>query len=172
MTHPLVDPGDLDGFPGAPFNDAAVVDAAVARVRREARWHIAPSVTETLTVTGYSGGEALLLPTMRLTAVTEVRDVTGDTPVVLTGWDFSPAGYLTWHTWPTCTTYYHRRTKFEVDVVHGYEQCPADLLPVIAAAAQGALTDSRIMVAGPFQFRDSTTAPDPTLAAYTLPQRA
>lgn len=160
----LVDEGRLDSFPGGPF-DPSVVASAVARVRREARWHIAPSVTETLTVDAH-GGTLLLLPTMYLTAVTEVRDVSGDDPVELEDWKWSRNGYLTRCWWPCGPR------AVEVDVTHGYAECPDDLLPVIAAAARAVSTDTRISAAGPFQFREVMFGADPALTAYALPQRA
>lgn len=125
---PLVLPSDLDGFPGAPFSHA-VATAASEAVRRECGWHIAPQVTQTLTL-DVSGGPVLILPTLRLVSVSEVRDMTGDNPRVLTGWRMSQAGMLSRRGgWPCGFG------AVEVDVVHGYEQCPPELLPVIASSA-------------------------------------
>jgi hypothetical protein len=96
----LVTPEDLIDFPGAPYA-WPVVESASEAVRAEAGWHIAPSVTETLTVDS-DGGRILFLPTMLLTEVSEVRDVSGETPRVITGWRKSRTGMLI-HPggWPT-----------------------------------------------------------------------
>lgn len=137
MANPLASPANLIDYPGAPFTDA-VVDAAVAAVRREAGWHIAPEVIETLVVDS-SGDRFLALDTLNLADVTEIRDVTYDhsTPVV-TGWRNlktpryragvleRPGG------WP--------RGVLEVDVVHGFTETPADLFPIIAAVANAQRT--------------------------------
>lgn len=131
MTNTLVDPAALTPFPGAPFSQE-VVDAAVADVRAAAGWHIAPSVTETVTVES-TGGRFLFIRTLHLTAVTAVRDVT-NTPVDLDGYrihatDEFRAGILDRpYGWP-CGV-------LEVDLTHGYTECPPDLLPALAEMAR------------------------------------
>lgn len=124
-AEPLALPADLAEFPGAPFSADAVAAASEA-IRREVGWHIAPRVIETLTLDG-TGGGVLFLPTLHLVDVTEVRDVTDDTPRVLTGWRKSQRGMLSRaRGWP------RGFEAIEVDVVHGYDSCPPELLPVIA----------------------------------------
>lgn len=128
MANSLAAPADLAGFPGAPFSDA-MVDAAVGSVRGEAGWHIAPEVTETLTVDS-DGGTILPLSSLKVAAVTGVRDVTGDTPEVLTGWTLRRSGVLERRSgWP-------KRRTIEVDVTHGHAETPPELLPVIADVAR------------------------------------
>jgi hypothetical protein len=125
----LVAPTDLADFPGAPFA-ASLVAAASEQVRRQCGWHIAPLVTETFVVDS-DGGRVLLLPTMRLVTVTEVRNIAGSTPEVLTGWRKSPAGMLFRASgWPAGFQ------TVEVDMQHGYEACPDELLPIIAERCQ------------------------------------
>ena len=129
MPNSLVAPAALADFPGAPFTDA-LVDSAVSAVRGEAGWHIAPAVIETLVVESVGGH--LFLPTLQLTAVTAVRDVTNEdaVAVTVTGWRSQAtarfrAGVL----------HLASRTRggvFEVDVTHGYTECPPELLPVLA----------------------------------------
>lgn len=55
------------------------VRSAQAAVRRYCRWHVAPSISETVTVDGY-GGSALLIPSKHVTKLDKVtigeRDVT------------------------------------------------------------------------------------------------
>jgi hypothetical protein len=137
VTNTLVSPVDLIEFPGSPFTED-VVDSAAGMVRLEAGWHIAPEITETILVDGY-GGRDLILPTLRLVTVTEVRDVSGDDPVVMTGWRKSRKGILTRDAgWPC------GEETVEIDLVHGYASTPRELLPVIADFARSALSDSRV----------------------------
>lgn len=112
-----------------------LVGAADGAVRRYCGWHIAPSVTETVTVDS-TGSRTLLLPSMYVTAVTAVRDITDDTvdPVVLDGWrsTVTPrfrAGVLERRTcWP--------RGVLEVDLAHGYAEVPAEVQAVVLDLAE------------------------------------
>lgn len=132
----LFAPEDLTGLPGAPF-DAEVVTQAGEAIRNACGWHIAPELTETLTVDS-AGGTRLYLKTKLLTNVTAVRDVTNGGSTILTGWTFNRLGRLTRRSgWP-CDGH-----TLEVDVVHGYEECPVELLGVGATIARG-LGDSRL----------------------------
>lgn len=173
MTNSLVAPVDLDDFPGAPFSDP-VVDAAVGELRRAAGWHIAPSVSETLTVDS-DGGRTLILPTLYLTAVDAVRNVGSDDPVLVDPIRFSRVGVVqTPYTCIPCGL-----SSVEVDVTHGYEECPPELLPIIAAACRQIGADTRTVTsqgAGPFSitYRDPSTnggSVDPAVARYALPPR-
>jgi hypothetical protein len=165
----LASASDLSGFEGAPFDDIAV-SIACADVRAEAGWHIAPKVTETLTVASY-GGNLLTLPTRRLVSVTAVRDVSTGSPVTLTDWTriglalYRGTTYR-WSTgWPVGT--------LEVDVVHGYDTTPRDLLPVIVARVNSATTVGAVQqrsytvggISESETYRDET---DPVLARYAL----
>lgn len=122
---PLLYASELDGFAGAPFTDVAV-GAVGERIRDACHWHVAPVVTETLTVDS-RGGTVLALPTLRLTAVSAVRDVTGTTPVTIDSatYRWSVNGTLIrrhWLCWPPGPR------AVEVDVTHGYTKCPTALL--------------------------------------------
>lgn len=164
----LAAPADVEGLFGSPFTQAAI-DIASAGIRSTAGWHIAPEVTETLTLDS-DGSTRLLLPTLKLVEVTEVRDVREDTPVVLDGWRMSPAGVLV----RTCGGWPCGVQAIEVDVVHGYDSCPPELLPLIAAGcrSQGADSAVKSQTTGPFSvtYRDSAGV-DPALARYMLPPR-
>lgn len=122
---PLASAADLSEY--GTFTGAAV-EAAGEAIRLETGWHIAPTATETLTLDS-EGGYALMLPTLHLINVTEVRDVSGDTPVVITGWRKSAAGMVFLPQgcrWPVGPE------TIEVDIEHGYAECPLELLPVLA----------------------------------------
>lgn len=138
MSNTLVDPPDLADYPGAPFA-GSVVDAAVANLRSDVGWHIAPEVTETLTVDG-SPDQTLILPTLRIVSVSAVRDVSGDTPVALTGWKMSARSGMLWRSegWP------NGFGAVEVDLTHGYTDTPAELLPVVAWYCRQQQVDSAL----------------------------
>jgi len=176
VSNDLVVPEDLAGFPGAPFADA-VVDAAVAELRKAAGWHIAPSKQETVAVES-GGGWTLILPTLHLTEVRAARDVTSldSDPVVLTGWRNTQtlrfrAGIV------SRPLYGWACGEFELDITHGYDSCPPDLLPAIAAACRALTADSRTVQSqnsGPFSvtYREPSGDLDPAVARYALPSRA
>ncbi len=134
---PLVVADDLAEFPGAPFSDTVATSAGES-IRSEVGWHIAPELTETLTVDS-DGGRYLFLPTLRLVDVTEVRDVTSDTPRVLDGWRQSEKGILyRVGGWPV------GMSALKVDLTHGYPTCPPALLPAVAAYAQAIKRGGRV----------------------------
>ena len=169
MANSLVSPNELHGLPGEPFSDA-VVDSAVASLRRVAGWHIAPSVIETVKVDS-PGGSRLILDTLHLTAVSEVRNVLDDVPHVITV-RWSKAGIL-------AGEFPCGFQSVEVDMTHGYAECPPDLLPLIASACQRIRLDSTVASqgAGPFSvtFRDFDGSARPSvdvgLTRYVLPSR-
>lgn len=169
MADTLAIADDLSGYPGAPFT-AERTAAAVAAVRAEAGWHIAPLRTETLTL--YSGGGYYLpLPSRRVVSVTAVRDVSAGTPVAVTGWSVRLNGlYLPgWSWWP--------HGLVEVDLTHGYAQTPSELYAVIAARARQMGTP---LVPGAKSYSSTvggvsesvsygpTVSLDPILATYSL----
>lgn len=148
-TWPLLYASELDGFAGSPFTDEAVA-AVGERIRDACNWHVAPVVTETLTVDS-RGGTVLALPTLRLTAVSAVRDVTGTTPVTIDSatYRWSVNGTLIrrhWLCWPSGPR------AVEVDVIHGYTKCPAALLEWAAEMCRvsGRGGEVRSQQSGPF----------------------
>ncbi len=138
MANTLADPADLADYPGAPFTQA-VVDAAVAALRGDCGWHIAPQATETLTVNG-SPTQTLILPTLYIVGITAIRDVSATTPVTLTGWRMASRAGLLWREegWPDGFE------VIEVDLTHGYTDTPAELLPAVAYYSQAQLADSNV----------------------------
>lgn len=175
MTNDLVSPDDLLGFPGAPFEDG-VVDAAVADLRKVAGWHIAPMLSETVAL-DVDAGRSVILPTLRLNAVTAVRNATSLTedPTDVAEYRTTPtlrfrAGIVDRPCWWPCGV-------LEFDITHGYDTCPAELLPIVAAACRQIGADSRSIQsqnAGPFSvtYRDPSSGEiEPALARYALPSR-
>jgi hypothetical protein len=174
-TPPLFEAADLAVFPGAPFA-ADVVTSVDAAMRAAAGWHIAPQITETVVVDS-DGGQYLLLPTLWLDSVTEIRDVnenaivssddvqTAKTPRFRAGCLYRGSA------WPI--------GPVELDIVHGYEDCPAELLALAAALCRSSGRDQTIQqqAAGPFsvtfsQIAQSELEASPALARYTIPPRA
>ena len=123
----LVTPADLVDFPGAPFK-SSTVEAAAGQVRRICGWHIAPSLTETVTL-DHDGGPVLYLPSLYVTDVVSVKDAMGGTPREIMGWRWSGAGMVE-------GSFPRGFRAVEVTLTHGYVECPADLLPVLASRTQ------------------------------------
>lgn len=160
-----ITPTQLADFPGAPFT-ATIIGSAQARLERVLGWHVSPSKTETIKATGARGDDRdrLILPSRRITSVTEVRDsggtivptwsLTGETEAILTGCYWNPGEI------------------YEVDVVHGYETLPADLLPELAGMCSSILRDPTVASesAGPFSvtLRNQLLAGSSTLRAYSI----
>ena len=173
MANTLVDPADLADYPGAPFTQA-VVDSAVAALRGDCGWHVAPVLTETVTVDG-SDTQTLFLPTLKLVSVSAVRDVTRTTPVAVTGWRMVRAGRLIrvagWPCGPDAV---------EVDLVHGYADTPAELLAAVAHYCQAQRVDSNVSTESLLSWSrtlrsSSETSPDlvaKVLGDFTLPRVA
>lgn len=134
-----VSAADLAQFPGAPFQQVHV-DAVVARLERALGWHVMPSLSDTVTVR-HGGGPLLMLPSRRVTEVTGVRHggvavstgvLTGESEAMLEGW-WAPGVY-------------------EVDLVHGFDTVPPDLLSEVARACVEFRTDPSLASwsSGPF----------------------
>lgn len=170
----LADPADLAGLPGAPFTQTET-DAAVAAVRTAAGWHIAPVRADTAVVltVGYCQ-QLLRLPTRRLVSVQEIRDVlgeagSGDDGAVVADTTYrivasrnavlKTSGY-----WP------QGLDAVEVDYSHGFDECPPDLLPVLAEAATLIRRDAsaRTLTAGPFTLQVGAVTNLPLTTLDTL----
>ena len=123
---PLIDPGAIAGFP------SEAVERAAAEVRDEAGWHIAPVITETLTLNG-RGGRILLVPSLRIVEVLAVRDVTDPaSPRVLDGWRVDKSAGLLHRDagWPQGVA------SVEVELRHGFAACPLPLYGVLRERCQ------------------------------------
>lgn len=164
MTNDLVTPDHLTYLPGAPFSDDEV-DAAVAMVRAAAQWHIAPVHAETITLDVIQFDRWLRLPTRKLLTVNEIRNA--DTGEVLdpTTYRVSKAkGQVKrWTWWPD------GYEAVEVDIQHGYDNCPPDLYAVIAQACALARRDPTVASVQIDDYSTSyTAAAAPNVAALTV----
>lgn len=129
----------------AGMNEDAWV-AACARVRSAAGWHIAPVVTETVTVAG-AGLPYVAVRTLRLLDVSAATD---QGVAVTPKWRES--GYV----YPDAVggSWGASFDGVQLTIRHGYEQCPEDLLDAIKAAVGSVVPAQyagRRLVAGPFQ---------------------
>lgn len=149
MVTELAAPADLATYRGG--DPDLVVAAAEGAVRVYCGWHIAPARTETVTAMS-DGGAALLLPTMQVSEITAVRQLTTEGPQVEDNWRSTPrlaAGVLLRNS--GCWKY---GGVYEVDCTHGHAQVPPEVRAVVLDLANmlvntpGGVTRR---VAGPFQ---------------------
>lgn len=141
MTNDMLDPSDLAYLPGAPFTEQEV-DDAVEAIRNAAGWHIAPERVDSAVPLDVVHAEPVLrLPTRKLVSVEEVRNADTGAAVDAARYrvsrargrirrrsGFWPAGY----------------EAVEVDFTHGYEECPADLKPVVGQYILASRRDSSV----------------------------
>lgn len=134
---------------------AALIAQVEAAVRSYCGWHIAPSVTETITVDG-QGGHVLALPTLHLTAVTAVSNASD--VVSLDDVDWSEAGYLELR----CGHWTCRPRGVIATITHGYDTPPAEVVGVIMQVASRASSSPAGITreqAGSVSFSYALTAP-------------
>ena len=155
----LIQASDIAGFPGAPFA-ANVLTGAGDAIRAECGWHIAPARTETFTVEAETC-KHLFLPTLALTAVTEIRDVTFDVPQVVTGYRFKANGIITRTFGAPGFVVGH---TYEVDVEHGFATVPFNILTAASSIARSAngerVTQSKQLGPGQVTYADLSTGTD------------
>lgn len=106
------------------FTDGQL-DVAVSIARTYCRWHIAPTLTQTLTLDG-RGGRLLALPSLHVVDVTAVT-VDG---VEVTDFEWSDNGTL-----ERCAGWPAKRRSIEVTLEHGHAACPDDVAGVVASIA-------------------------------------
>lgn len=126
----IATPEDLDLYKAG--DPTAILRQATTAVRNYCEWHIAPVVTETMKLDG-NGGKDLYLPTQQIVQLISVTNA--GVPVDLDDIDDSEAGYLTLVTgcWST------RPGKSVVQLQHGFETAPDDVVAVILAIAARAV---------------------------------
>lgn len=115
--------------------------AAEEAVRSACGWHIAPSVTETVKVEG-DGSRVLLLPTLHLTAVTEIRDEAGE---VVSGYRIRENGIVRGRVWRNDELY-------SLDITHGYDAWPPELQEIIERLGDAAGTPGSIVQVGQVRY--------------------
>jgi hypothetical protein len=94
--------------------------AGIDTVKAYCGWHVAPSLSETVKVEG-DGSRVLLLPSLHVTGVSEVRD---EDNTVVTGWKVRENGVAR-----GCWT---PETLYSFDITHGYEEMPGEVAEIVA----------------------------------------
>lgn len=155
----LVNAGELAGFPGAPFLPGTI-KAASGQIRRLCGWHIAPTITEKL-VLDHDGSGVLHLPSLHVLDVVSIRDMTGHQPRPLSGWRWSGHGMVEGN-------FPRGFRSVEVELEHGYETCPDDLLPVVAARTQRRAVQESLGGRSVSYSTDGDLAMESTLSSYAL----
>lgn len=159
-------------FDTATPNVEVAVSSAVDYLRDRAGWHVFPEVTETLTVDG-QGGPVLVLPTLRVTNVSAVRQL-GEL-VSPEAYSWSAGGDIRLKAERAAWTEEYR--GIEVDLTHGFN-APARLMKALAQVVASATINPLGVpeVIGPFQFTGAAGSwsgePESVLERFTLPWRA
>lgn len=136
MTTPdFVTVPDLEAYRAG--DDEAIIRQTQAAIRRYCGWHIAPEITETIVLDG-DGSRHLWLPSLHVTAVTAVTN--GDTVLDVTDdLDWSETGFIELR----CSRWTERPRRISVELTHGYEEIPADLVELaVSLAARAASSPS------------------------------
>lgn len=133
-------PADLPGL-------AVSIDAAVDAIRTYCGWHVWPVRDETMRRDG-EGGKVLTLPTLRVDNITEIREQGN----VLTEDVYEWSGTGDVRRLVGCWT--HRWRAIEVDLTHGYGQCPPALLALVVDTVSDAVSNpvGAPTAIGPFQW--------------------
>lgn len=142
---PLISPEQFTALMAGTGLEEWRLTVASAAIRSYCGWHVAPVLEETVTLDG-NGGTVLMLPTLRLVSLDEVRvhgEVVGDV-------EWSHMGALRGR-WP------NRWRSIQVRMHHGFD-APADLLGVVLEAAARAVNSElggQAETIGPFSFSAS-----------------
>jgi hypothetical protein len=141
-------PSDLTGLAGAPFTQDQI-DRGVATVVQALRWHLAPEVSETLTLDVDPCTRLLRLPTQRLVSLSAVRDTDTDLVIDASLYRVSLNDALVMR---KCGFWPHGLARLEVDIAHGFDTVPPELLAVVAEVASLMRRDQLATTfgAGPF----------------------
>lgn len=149
MTEPLLSDNELDWIRDR--DPSWILKTAEQAVRSYCGWHIAPEITETVTVEG--SGATLLLPTLRLGAVTSIERDGVDIPLDTIRW--KPNGVV--------RGYAFGGAEYDVTFTHGYFETPGDIAGAVAALASEGLDGVRRLKSwtkGPFAESYHATAFD------------
>lgn len=93
--------------------------AGLDAIRSWCGWHVAPSATETIEVEG-DGGRVILLPSLHVTDVSEIRNEAGD---VVSDYKWRRNGVVR-GCWAS-------EDLYAFDITHGYETMPTELQAIV-----------------------------------------
>ncbi|WP_328660373.1 hypothetical protein [Nocardia salmonicida] len=151
---PLLSVDQFDELGDGDKVKAMRLDSVIQDIRDLCGWHIAPSITETLTLDG-PGRRTLLLPSLYVTAITAVTE--DGTAVPADQFDWSEKGMLRHRS----GLWTDRWRGITVTLTHGYDQAPAGVIGVIADVVADAMAVPLGTVPekmGPFEFGGGGTA--------------
>jgi hypothetical protein len=127
--------------------------AAISAIRGYCGWHIAPSVTEVVTVDGPGRG-MLQLPTLHLTAVTSVTNDSEVVDLTSTEFQWNERGALR----QRCNYWTYAWRGVTAEITHGYEDFPQDVLAVARDMAKAAdRVGASAYTSGPHQVQFGVT---------------
>ncbi|WP_052373509.1 hypothetical protein [Nocardia otitidiscaviarum] len=135
MTAPLLSLTEYQELVTGTGLEQARLDGVISDIREYCGWHIAPAVTETITVDG-SGAAVLQIPTLRLSAVASVAE--NGLVVPDTEYEWSEDGTLRRLPIGRCWT--NRYRSVVVECTHGYDEVPASIVSVVLDATSSALS--------------------------------
>lgn len=132
----FVTTADLDNYTSG--DSATLVEQAQATIRAYCGWHVAPNITETITLDG-TGNRHLWLPSLFVTDVTAIVDE--GTTLTTEDYDWSESGYL-----ERRSGYWSIRPRqIQVTLKHGLEDIPADVVGVaVGLAARAAVSPAGV----------------------------
>lgn len=123
----FVTTGDLDDYQSGDAD--TLIEQAQSAIRSYCGWHIAPLIEDVEVVLDGRGTRHLWLPSLHVTAVSEITDET--TTLTSEDYDWSASGYV-----ERRNGYWSERPRqVRVTFSHGYEVVPPDLIGIAVARA-------------------------------------
>lgn len=130
------------------LTEAEATTRAEAEVRAFCGWHIAPELSEVLILDG-SGSRTLLLPSLRVSAITEVVD--DGTVLDPSSYEWSASGVLrrTGAARPSLSTWGPRWSSalrgVQVSLTHGFPEMPLDVKTIVERLATRAVEGASVL---------------------------
>lgn len=104
-------------------------------------WHITPPRSETLKVES-DGGNALLVPSLFIRSVAEIRDEAGD---------LVPTADYRWRANGIIRGRWREHELYSITLTHGYEKLPVELIDIVSDLGDGGVGRTlAARTAGPF----------------------
>lgn len=150
MTENLLNTGDFARFQAK--DQSWFLGAVGETIRDFCHWHIFPVVSVTNVSAKIGGAGIIMLPTLNLVSVEEIR--LGGTALTSAVWQPDPAGFIVYQGFVGRRA---RGCRVSVDMTHGFEELPKvvaevgyELTATVLEKASGVVTD---MTRGPTMFK-------------------
>lgn len=160
---PLIYTEDAQEFGGGALTYKQL-SAASSAIRRRAGWHIAPNMPQVLTL-DHDGSTVVRLPSLHVTDVALVEDMTGREPRAITDYRWSSAGMLEGR-FPSGFR------SLRVTFTHGYAACPDDLARLVVSRTQRRAMQESVGGVSVTYGVEGDRAVEESLHAYILGPRA